>query len=177
MNFKLKKMIFVFERKLVSFINYINANKYTKIYSNLLINMGMKIEKYPRYIDPSVWFDGTGYAIISIGKDSVLSKDVVILTHDYSIARGMQAIGKLDPNNEKDTLFLKEVSIGKNCFIGARSIIMPGTIIGDNCIIGAGSVVKGKIYENTIIAGNPAKKIGNTLEWANIKKEIAIRET
>ena len=40
-----------------------------------------------------------------------------------------------------------------------NSIILKGTNIGKNCIIGAGSVVHGTFPDNVIIAGNPAKII------------------
>lgn len=52
--------------------------------------------------------------------------------------------------------------IDENSFIGAGAIVLPGSRIGKNCIIGAGAVVKGNIEDNSIIVGNPAKKIGNT---------------
>ena len=41
--------------------------------------------------------------------------------------------------------------IGKNCWIGANTIILKGTIIGDNCVVGAGCVLKGKYPDSTII--------------------------
>ena len=53
----------------------------------------------------------------------------------------------------------KEVLIGKNVWIGARVIILPGVSIGDNSIIGAGSVVTKSFLENSVIAGNPARLI------------------
>ena len=65
--------------------------------------------------------------------------------------------------------FLKEIHIGRDSFIGARSFILPGTIIGNNCIIGSGSVVSGKVPDNSIYAGNPAKFIAHTDEWARRK--------
>jgi acetyltransferase-like isoleucine patch superfamily enzyme len=65
--------------------------------------------------------------------------------------------------------FLKEIHIGNDCFIGARSFILPGTRIGNNCIIGAGSVVSGTVPDNCIYAGNPAKFIAHTDEWARKK--------
>lgn len=49
--------------------------------------------------------------------------------------------------------------IGKQCFIGANAIIMPGVEIGDEVIVGSGSVVTKNIPSNTIVAGNPAKII------------------
>ncbi len=49
------------------------------------------------------------------------------------------------------------VHIGKNCWIGAGALIMPGITIGDNVVIGAGSVVTKDIPSNTIAVGNPCK--------------------
>jgi acetyltransferase-like isoleucine patch superfamily enzyme len=49
--------------------------------------------------------------------------------------------------------------VGKNCFIGANSIIMPGVSVGDECIVAAGSVVTRDIPSHSICAGNPAKII------------------
>ena len=57
------------------------------------------------------------------------------------------------------------VSIGDNCFIGARVTILPGVKIGNNVIVGAGSVVKGEIPDNSVIFGNPAKVVAQTSEW------------
>ena len=67
--------------------------------------------------------------------------------------------------------FLKEIHVGRDTFIGARSFILPGTNIGNNCIIGAGSVVSGNVPDNCIYAGNPARFIMHTDEWARKKLE------
>lgn len=68
-------------------------------------------------------------------------------------------------NIEGKYQFLKPITIGNNCFIGARTTILPGTIIDDNCIIGACSVVKGHVPEGSIVCGNPAKRICGIDEW------------
>ena len=47
--------------------------------------------------------------------------------------------------------------IGKNCEIGARSIILPGVTIGDSCIVGAGAVVTKDVPPNSVVVGNPAQ--------------------
>ena len=49
------------------------------------------------------------------------------------------------------------VRIGKNCWIGAGAVIVPGVTIGDNTVIGAGSVVTKDIPANVVAVGNPCK--------------------
>lgn len=49
------------------------------------------------------------------------------------------------------------VHIGKNCWIGAGAVIVPGVTIGDNVVIGAGSVVTKDIPSNVVAVGNPCK--------------------
>lgn len=49
-----------------------------------------------------------------------------------------------------------DTRIGKNCFIGARSIIMPGVTVGDGSIVAAGAVVTRDVAPATIVGGNPA---------------------
>ena len=49
------------------------------------------------------------------------------------------------------------VHIGKNCWIGAGAIIVPGITIGDNVVIGAGSVVTKDIPSNVVAVGVPCE--------------------
>lgn len=49
------------------------------------------------------------------------------------------------------------VHIGRNCWLGAGVLVMPGITIGDNSVIGAGSVVTKDIPANVIAVGNPCK--------------------
>ena len=49
------------------------------------------------------------------------------------------------------------VYIGKNCWIGAGVIIVPGITIGDNVVIGAGSVVTKDLPDNVVAVGNPCR--------------------
>lgn len=50
--------------------------------------------------------------------------------------------------------------IGNNVDIGWGAVVLGDITIGNNCIIGANSTVINSFPENTIIAGNPARKIG-----------------
>lgn len=49
------------------------------------------------------------------------------------------------------------VHIGKNCWIGAGAVIVPGITIGDNVVVGAGSIVTKDLPDNVVAVGNPCK--------------------
>ncbi len=67
--------------------------------------------------------------------------------------------------------------IGKNCFIGGESIILPGITIGDNCVIGAGSVVTKDVPPRSIVAGNPGKVIRSDIEVGTYGRFLEADET
>lgn len=53
-----------------------------------------------------------------------------------------------------------QVQIGKYCWLGAGSMIMPGVILGDFTIVGAGAIVTKSFPDgHCVIAGNPARLI------------------
>ncbi|RMD84083.1 MAG: acyltransferase [Candidatus Dadabacteria bacterium] len=52
------------------------------------------------------------------------------------------------------------VRIGKYCWIGAGAILVDGVTVGDGAIVGANSFVKSEVHAGEIVAGNPAKVIG-----------------
>ncbi len=98
-------------------------------------------------IDPScrfslkAHFDTTNPRGIHIGAGTYLAFYAVVLSHDMS------------------RLLHVHTRIGKNCFIGAHAIILPGVTIGDECIIGSGSVVTKDVPSHSVCVGNPAKVI------------------
>jgi acetyltransferase-like isoleucine patch superfamily enzyme len=55
-----------------------------------------------------------------------------------------------------------KVKIGKYTFIGPHCVIMPNTTIGKGSLVSAYSYVKGEFPDFSIIAGNPAKIVGDT---------------
>ena len=99
----------------------------------------------------------------------MISVNTVVLAHDFSIECGMTSLGLGDLKNEKK--LVKDIYIGKNVFVGAGCVILPGTKIGDNCIIGAGTVCSGNIPENSIVVGEKWQIIANTTEWTKAKIE------
>ena len=60
---------------------------------------------------------------------------------------------------EKIYQFNAPIHIGRNCWLGAGVVVLPGITIGDNSVIGAGSVVTKDIPANVVAYGNPCKVI------------------
>jgi acetyltransferase-like isoleucine patch superfamily enzyme len=83
---------------------------------------------------------------VHIGEYTYVAFNARILTHDRT--RGIYA----------------HTHVGRNCFVGGGSIILPGVTIGDNCVIGAGSVVTKDVPPRSIVAGNPAKVVRGDIE-------------
>lgn len=115
----------------------------------------MKFIGTPEYIQLDAYLDASGGLTISEGV--VISTKVIILSHDWSWLKRVNDIQKYRQRGA-----FAPVVLGKDSFIGAGAILLPGTTIGRNCIIGAGAVVKGQIPDYSIMAGNPATIIGKT---------------
>lgn len=85
---------------------------------------------------------------IYVGDSTMFGPNVVIATAGHPI---------LPELREKAYQYNSPVHIGKNCWLGAGVLVMPGVSIGDNSVIGAGSVVTKDIPANVIAVGNPAR--------------------
>ena len=103
--------------------------------------------------------------LITIGDNTTISFDCAFVTHDAAT----RVIRNL-PGENPETVIYGKINIGKNCFIGCRSVILPNVTIGDNVIIGAGSIVNKDIPSNTVAAGNPCKIICSLDEYKNKHK-------
>lgn len=68
----------------------------------------------------------------------------------------------------------KGISIGKNCWIGAKVTILDGVTIGSNCVIAAGAVVTKDMPSNAVIGGVPAKVIRSreAVEKLNVEMKM-----
>ena len=85
---------------------------------------------------------------IYVGDNTMFGPNVVVATAGHPI---------LPEIREQGYQYNMSVTIGKNCWLGAGVLVMPGVTIGDNSVIGAGSVVTKDIPANVVAVGNPCK--------------------
>lgn len=99
---------------------------------------------------------------ITIGEGCQISNFISILTH--SSHQSVRLYGKhyIQHNGSHKGYITGEVIIGKYTFIGAHSVIMPGSKIGKGSLVTAYTLVKGEFPDFAIIAGNPAQVVGDT---------------
>lgn len=115
---------------------------------------------------------------IYVGDYTMLGPNVTIASAGHPI---------LPELREKGYQYNMPVHIGKNCWIGAGAVILPGVTIGDNTVIGAGSIVTKDIPENVVAVGNPCRvlrEIGERdreyyfknrkIDWETIEKNTAL---
>ena len=88
-------------------------------------------------------------AKIIVGDGTGLGPGTMIFSSNHQYVPGKPYIDQ--PYNERDVI------IGRNVWVGARCVILPGVRIGDNAVIAAGSVVNRDVAEATLVGGVPAK--------------------
>ena len=87
---------------------------------------------------------------IYVGDNTMIAPNVILAS----------AAHPLDPEERrKGYQYNKPVHIGKNCWLGAGVIVVPGVSIGDDTVIGAGSVVTKDIPSGVVAVGNPCRVI------------------
>ena len=85
---------------------------------------------------------------IYVGDYTMFGPNVTIATAGHPI---------LPELREKGYQYNAPVHIGKNCWLGAGVIVLPGVTIGDNVVVGAGSIVTKDLPSNVVAVGNPCR--------------------
>ena len=91
--------------------------------------------------------------LVEIGSRVTLTAGVVFLTHDGSsrVFRHRIEGGSVFGNR------FGAIRVLDNCFVGLRTILLPGVTVGPHSIVGAGSVVTRDVPPGTVAAGVPAR--------------------
>lgn len=85
---------------------------------------------------------------IYVGDYTMFGPNVTIATAGHPILPRLR---------EQGYQYNAPVRIGKNCWIGAGVVIVPGITIGDNVVVGAGSIVTKDLPDNVVAVGDPCK--------------------
>ena len=117
---------------------YTDCGKNIKIGNHVFFNSGCKFQ------------DQGG---ITIDDGALLGHNVVLATLNHCMIPEQRA--NLEP---------APIHIGKNVWIGANAMVLPGVTIGDGAVVAAGAIVTKDVPANSIVGGIPAKKIKNVPE-------------
>lgn len=109
---------------------------------------------------------------IYVGDYTMIGPNVTLATAGHPI---------LPELREKGYQFNMPIHIGKNCWLGAGVVVLPGITIGDNTVVGAGSIVTKDLPPNVVAVGNPCKVLreinehdrefyfkGRKIDWENM---------
>lgn len=89
---------------------------------------------------------------LQIGDDSMIGPNCVLVGVNYRYDR-------LDLPVQQQPKTSKGITLGKDVWLGANSVVLDGAVIGDHTIVGPGSVVSGPLPEKVIASGAPAKVV------------------
>ncbi len=105
-----------------------------------------------------------GYNKVIIEEGCQITNYVSILTHSSHNIIRLHGNNSIPKDLLEKGLISKEVYIGEFSYIGAHTVIMPGSKIGKGSIVSAYSYVNGEFPDYSILRGQPARVVGNTKE-------------
>jgi len=125
-------------------MNEIGENVRIKHPENLVIGDGV-------CINDDVWINAVGG--VTIGNNVLIGPKVVIHSANHKFSNP-----EIPITEQGHTL--KPVVIKDDVWIGASTVILAGVTIGEGAVVGAGSLVNKDVEPYTVVAGNPARVIG-----------------
>ena len=94
----------------------------------------------------------SAYQRVRIGEQCVIADRAMFIDFDHGVVEVERPI-------RKQGIYMRDVEVGSNCWIGYGACILRGVRVGDNSIIGTNSVVTRDVPANAVVGGVPAKVI------------------
>jgi acetyltransferase-like isoleucine patch superfamily enzyme len=145
-------------------------NKIKSLYKRMF----WSAERYARHLGVKVGQDcsigiryfGSEPYLVTIGNHVQITNNVRLFTHGG---------GWIYRQKNPDFDAFGKIVIMDNVYIGNNALILPGVTIGNNVIVAAGAVVTKSIKNDKIVAGNPAKIIGEVKDLENRLKPFNVK--
>lgn len=145
----------------------INTTRYLEIGNNVTICNNARLLFVDAYkggkYDPKVSIGDNvfiTYNFTLMAAAPIKIHDHVLIASDVMISSENHGMNPEVSKSYADTpLDGKTVEIGEGCWLGEKSMIMPGVVLGKRCIVAAGAVVTKSFPDYCLLAGVPARCI------------------
>lgn len=162
-----------FKLSLAPLVRRFGLPKYQSYMARVLRASGATVGK-AQWLSSRAYYDPGPDVLLDIADGVVVSNDVRLLTHDYSLANVARELGHI---GEGESLhFRRRIRLERNSFIGMAATILPGVTNGAGSIVGAGSVVTRDVPPQTIVAGNPARVIAQADDYYRRRRGDQLHE-
>jgi len=147
--------------KIVNYYNYTHVAPLRKIKRGVQVAISptasfanperIEVGDRVRIADRCTILGGPSHGRIVIGDDSLLGQNVLLTAANYRFNDG-------SPVNDQ-LMEEADVVLGRDVWLGAGVMVMPGVTIGDYAIVGAGSVVTKSQPARAIVVGVPGRQV------------------
>jgi acetyltransferase-like isoleucine patch superfamily enzyme len=105
----------------------------------------------------------SAYRRVRIGEQCVIADRAMFIDFDHGVV-------EVDRPIRRQGIYMRDVEVGSNVWIGYGACILRGVRVGDNSIVGTNAVVTKDVPANAVVAGIPARVIRmreapKTLRW------------
>ncbi len=94
----------------------------------------------------------SAYQHISIGRECIVADKVMLIDFDHGVVDVERPI-------REQGIYMRDVNIGHNVWMGYGSSVLRGVTVGDNCVLGTYAVATKDIPANAVAGGIPARVI------------------
>ena len=105
----------------------------------------------------------SAYKHVRIGEQCVIADRAMFIDFDHGMA-------EVDRTIREQGIYMRDVDVGSNVWIGYGACVLRGVQVGDNAVIGTNAVVTADVPANAVVGGVPAKVLRmreppSTLRW------------